>query len=59
MSSTTLRGSKWAELVGIQETLKLVLNVSVDEKQLRESIQGVINNMQKRIDKLEPNAGKR
>lgn len=59
MVEQKLRGSKWAELIGIKETLALALEGAGNEEQLREYIQGIINSLQKRIDKLEPNAGKR
>lgn len=45
-----LRGSITGKLKAVAETLQVILNSAVNEKQLREMISGLIKN----LDKLKP-----
>jgi hypothetical protein len=55
----TLRGSKWAELKSIAETLQLALDSAKSEGELIKYISGIIKSIRKEADELEPNAHKR
>lgn len=55
----TLRGSRWAELDSICETLQLALDGAKNETELRKFVKQVIKSVRKEADKLEPNSRKR
>jgi len=54
MASQKTRGSKWAEIAAIRDTLKLALSSYRNEQQLRRYIQAVVNSLDKRVKELDP-----